>query len=147
MRRSYSSCAEPRSFADGSSDIRVSVKKDLSGLFPTWANAEPKAGGTLEELAGDVASHGEASFVAITADSGVTPVIAIARTLLAANGSPGSTCATPQGLHGRDVPVGARGPRGQLLAAAGPSTTCCGGRVQGDAQITCKLGRRWLPAA
>lgn len=116
VRRSYSICAEPRSFEDGSSEIRVAVKKDLGGLFSTWANSELKAGDTLdvmspmgafvsrhgrdgktvernrmnsmnnpEELAGDVAASGEASFVAIAAGSGITPVIAIARTLLAAN--------------------------------------------------------------
>ncbi|MBO1267697.1 1,2-phenylacetyl-CoA epoxidase subunit PaaE [Arthrobacter cavernae] len=111
IRRSYSICAEPRSFEDGSSEIRVAIKKDLGGLFSTWANAELKAGDTLdvmspqgafisrhgrdgaptqynvmnsmnnpEQLAGDAGS-----FVAIAAGSGITPVIAIARTLLAAN--------------------------------------------------------------
>ena len=116
VRRSYSICAEPRSFADGSSEIRVAVKKDLGGLFSTWANAELKAGDTLdvmspmgafvskhgrdgkpvdqnvmnsmnhpEDLAGETASIGGGSFVAIAAGSGITPVIAIARTLLAAN--------------------------------------------------------------
>ena len=116
VRRSYSICAEPRSFADGSSEIRVAVKKDLGGLFSTWANTELQAGDTLdvmspmgafvsrhgrdgktvehnrmnsmnhpEELAGDVAANDEASFVAIAAGSGITPVIAIARTLLASN--------------------------------------------------------------
>lgn len=111
VRRSYSICAEPRSFPDGSSEIRVAVKKDLGGLFSTWANSELKSGDTLdvmspmgafvskygrdgktvdqnvmnsmnhpEELAGE-----PGSFVAIAAGSGITPVIAIARTLLAAN--------------------------------------------------------------
>jgi ring-1,2-phenylacetyl-CoA epoxidase subunit PaaE len=46
VRRSYSICAEPRSFEDGSSEIRVAIKKDLGGLFSTWANAELKAGDT-----------------------------------------------------------------------------------------------------
>ena len=50
VRRSYSICAEPRSFADGSSEIRVAVKKDLGGLFSTWANAELKAGDTLDVM-------------------------------------------------------------------------------------------------
>ncbi|QNE15596.1 1,2-phenylacetyl-CoA epoxidase subunit PaaE [Pseudarthrobacter sp. NBSH8] len=116
VRRSYSICAEPRSFPDGSSEIRVAVKQDLGGLFSTWANAELKAGDTLEvmspmgafvskhgrdgkaveqnvmnsmnhpeDLAGETASIGGGSFVAIAAGSGITPVIAIARTLLAAN--------------------------------------------------------------
>ena len=50
VRRSYSICAEPRSFEDGSSEIRVAVKKDLGGLFSTWANAELKAGDTLDVM-------------------------------------------------------------------------------------------------
>ena len=50
VRRSYSICAEPRSFADGSSEIRVAMKKDLGGLFSTWANAELKAGDTLDVM-------------------------------------------------------------------------------------------------
>lgn len=105
LRRSYSICAEPRSFEDGSSEIRVAIKKDLGGLFSTWANAELAVGDSLEvmspmgaftskhhnvltdlnrpeELAAMVAGG---SFVAIAAGSGITPVIAIARTLLAAN--------------------------------------------------------------
>ncbi|KQR02904.1 phenylacetic acid degradation protein [Arthrobacter sp. Leaf141] len=108
VRRSYSICAEPRSFADGTSEIRVAVKQDLGGLFSTWANAELKAGDTLEVMSpmgAFVSKHGRdgsveqnvmnsmnhpedlageaGSFVAIAAGSGITPVIAIARTLLA----------------------------------------------------------------
>lgn len=50
VRRSYSICAEPRSFADGSSEIRVAIKKDLGGVFSTWANAELKAGDVLDVM-------------------------------------------------------------------------------------------------
>lgn len=115
VRRSYSICAEPRSFEDGSSEIRVAVKKDLGGLFSTWANAKLKAGDELDVMSpmgAFVSKHGRdgkameqnvmnsmnrpqdmatelageaGSFVAIAAGSGITPVIAIARTLLAAN--------------------------------------------------------------
>lgn len=111
IRRSYSICAEPRSFADGSSEIRVAIKKDLGGLFSTWANAELKAGDVLDVMSpmgAFVSKHGRdgksveqnvmnsmnhpeelagepGSFVAIAAGSGITPVIAIARTLLAAH--------------------------------------------------------------
>lgn len=111
IRRSYSICAEPRSFPDGTSEIRVAIKKDLGGLFSTWANAELKAGDTLEVMSpmgAFVSKHGRdgvavdqnvmnsmnhpedlageaGNFVAIAAGSGITPVIAIARTLLAAN--------------------------------------------------------------
>ena len=109
VRRSYSICAEPRSFPDGSSEIRVAIKKDLGGLFSTWANAELKAGDVLDVMSpmgAFVSNHGRdgkeqnlmnsmnhpeelagepGSFVAIAAGSGITPVIAIARTLLAAH--------------------------------------------------------------
>ena len=113
VRRSYSICAEPRSFADGSSEIRVAIKKDLGGVFSTWANAELKAGDVLDVMSpmgAFVSKHGRdgkeqnlmnsmnhpeemanamagepGSFVAIAAGSGITPVIAIARTLLAAH--------------------------------------------------------------
>lgn len=111
VRRSYSICAEPRSFKDGSSEIRVAIKKDLGGLFSTWANAELKAGDVLDVMSPQgafISRHGKdgsavqhnvmnsmnhpeelagepGNFVAIAAGSGITPVIAIARTLLAAN--------------------------------------------------------------
>lgn len=116
IRRSYSICAEPRTFEDGTSEIRVAVKKDLGGAFSTWANTELKAGDTLDVmspmgafvsrhgrhgevlehnrmnsmndpqvLAADVTTNEEANFVAIAAGSGITPIIAIARTLLASN--------------------------------------------------------------
>src|SRR4051812_37910491 len=111
IRRSYSICAEPRSFPDGTSEIRVAIKKDLGGLFSTWANAELKAGDTLDVMSpmgAFVSKHGRdgqaveqnvmnsmnhpedlageaGNFVAIAAGSGITPVIAIARTLLAAH--------------------------------------------------------------
>ncbi|MGO4806107.1 1,2-phenylacetyl-CoA epoxidase subunit PaaE [Arthrobacter sp. 2MCAF15] len=111
IRRSYSICAEPRNFADGSSEIRVAIKKDLGGLFSTWANAELTAGDALDVMSpmgAFVSKHGRdgkpveqnvmnsmnhpeelagepGSFVAIAAGSGITPVIAIARTLLAAH--------------------------------------------------------------
>lgn len=115
VRRSYSICAEPRSFADGSSEIRVAIKKDLGGQFSTWANAELAAGDELDVMSpmgAFVSKHGRdgraiqqnvmnsmnhpqnmagelagqpGTFVAIAAGSGITPVIAIARTLLAAH--------------------------------------------------------------
>ncbi|MFJ4226016.1 1,2-phenylacetyl-CoA epoxidase subunit PaaE [Paenarthrobacter nicotinovorans] len=111
VRRSYSICAEPRSFEDGSSEIRVAIKKDLGGLFSTWANAELEAGDVLDVMSPQgafISRHGKdgsavqhnvmnsmnhpeelagepGNFVAIAAGSGITPVIAIARTLLAAN--------------------------------------------------------------
>ncbi|ALE93119.1 phenylacetic acid degradation protein [Arthrobacter alpinus] len=106
VRRSYSICAAPIQFDDGSSEIRVAIKRDLGGRFSTWANAElaegdsmevmspmgafiSKRGGPSNVLTGmnhpeDLVA-GAGTFVAIAAGSGITPVIAIARTLLAAN--------------------------------------------------------------
>lgn len=100
IRRSYSICAEP---VPG--EIRVAIKRDLGGLFSTWATANLKAGDVLdvmsptgafisrhgmtemnhpEQLLGEGVKAG-GSFVAFAAGSGITPVIAIARTLLAAS--------------------------------------------------------------
>ncbi|NYE95504.1 ring-1,2-phenylacetyl-CoA epoxidase subunit PaaE [Psychromicrobium silvestre] len=105
LRRSYSICAAPQSFPDGSSEIRVAIKKDLGGQFSTWANAELTVGDTLEVMSPMgaftsrhhnvltdlnhpeqlAAAQAGGSFVAIAAGSGITPVIAIARTLLESN--------------------------------------------------------------
>ncbi|MFC0581704.1 1,2-phenylacetyl-CoA epoxidase subunit PaaE [Micrococcoides hystricis] len=97
LRRSYSICAEPQP-----GEIKVAIKKDLGGLFSTWANENLKAGDELDlmsptgafiskhKMTGlndpesiDVQQGG--NFVALAAGSGITPVIAIARTVLAAN--------------------------------------------------------------
>lgn len=123
LRRSYSICAAPALFADGSSEIRVAIKRDLGGEFSTWANAELAPGAVLEVMSpmgAFVSKHGifqdgssqngsardggtvsnvlnsmnhpesmtrsPGHYVAIAAGSGITPVIALAKALLA--GSP-----------------------------------------------------------
>ncbi|MGP9501470.1 1,2-phenylacetyl-CoA epoxidase subunit PaaE [Specibacter sp. AOP5-B1-6] len=119
VRRSYSICAVPTEFADGSSEIKVAIKRDIGGEFSTWANAELAAGAVMEVMSPmgafisrhasgvgtsssgasgpDVANvlnsmnHPEAlagragTYVAIAAGSGITPVMALARSLLAGN--------------------------------------------------------------
>ncbi|NUP75754.1 MAG: phenylacetate-CoA oxygenase/reductase subunit PaaK [Sinomonas sp.] len=102
IRRSYSICAVPRRFDDGSSEIRVAIKKDLGGLFSTWANEQLAAGDSLDVMspAGafiskhkmtdlndptTIDTEREHTFVAVAAGSGITPVLAIAKTVLAAN--------------------------------------------------------------
>ncbi|MBG6183905.1 ring-1,2-phenylacetyl-CoA epoxidase subunit PaaE [Arthrobacter sp. CAN_A214] len=97
VRRSYSICAEPKP-----GEIRVAIKRDLGGLFSVWANESLKAGDTLDVMSpmGQFISKHEltevndprqidtatqTSFAAVAAGSGITPVIAIARTVLAAN--------------------------------------------------------------
>ena len=95
VRRSYSICAEPKP-----GEIRVAVKRDLGGRFSSWANEHLRAGDVLDVMSpagGFTSKHpltglgrpGEVDaghvFAAVAAGSGITPVIAIARTLLAAS--------------------------------------------------------------
>ncbi|TDK25514.1 phenylacetate-CoA oxygenase/reductase subunit PaaK [Arthrobacter crusticola] len=96
VRRSYSICAEPRP-----GEIRVAIKRDLGGVFSSWANESLKAGDRLDVMSpmGQFISKHEMTelnhpekidtatqntFVAVAAGSGITPVIAIARSVLAA---------------------------------------------------------------
>ncbi|GGA56134.1 phenylacetic acid degradation protein [Pseudoclavibacter endophyticus] len=104
VRRSYSICAEPTP-----GELRIAIKRDLGGLFSNWANDNLKPGDVLDvmnpqgafvskhrltslnrpgELTREIREQGEQHFVAAAAGSGITPVIAIARTVLA---EPGTT--------------------------------------------------------
>lgn len=102
VRRSYSICAEPKP-----GEIKVAIKRDIGGQFSTWANEKLAAGATLDVMSPQGAfisqhnmteiNHPEqistastrhpagAVFVAFAAGSGITPVISIARTVLAGN--------------------------------------------------------------
>ena len=103
VRRSYSICAEPKP-----GEIRIAIKRDLGGSFSTWANESLKRGDVLQvmspqgafisqhsmtelnhpdEIQAEVARTPTANYVAFAAGSGITPVIAIAKTALAASGS------------------------------------------------------------
>ncbi|GAB3664986.1 phenylacetate-CoA oxygenase/reductase subunit PaaK [Zhihengliuella somnathii] len=99
VRRSYSICAEP---VPG--EIRVAIKRDLGGIFSTWANEHLAAGERIDVMSPTgafISKHKltglndpeaidtdtEHTFVAVAAGSGITPVLAIARTVLAANES------------------------------------------------------------
>lgn len=83
LRRSYSICAAP---VPG--EIRVAIKRDLGGLFSTWAIENLAEGAELDvmspegnfttDIRADLARH----YVAIAAGSGVTPVVALAHTVL-----------------------------------------------------------------
>ncbi|WP_427916059.1 1,2-phenylacetyl-CoA epoxidase subunit PaaE [Sinomonas halotolerans] len=102
VRRSYSICAAPQRFEDGSSEIRVAIKRDLGGLFSTWANESLAAGDTLDVMSpagafiskhrmtdlndpSSIDTDAEHTFVAVAAGSGITPILAIAKTVLAAD--------------------------------------------------------------
>lgn len=101
VRRSYSICAEP---VPG--EIRVAIKRDLGGLFSNWANDTLAAGYQIDvmnpqgafvskgnitslnepqKIADDAKAAGGEHMVAFAAGSGITPIIAIARTVLKAS--------------------------------------------------------------
>ncbi|PRB71475.1 1,2-phenylacetyl-CoA epoxidase subunit PaaE [Arthrobacter sp. MYb213] len=97
VRRSYSICAAPTGV-----QIKVAIKKDLGGQFSTWANEELVAGDQIDVMSptgafiskhkltgmndpSSVDTVNQDQFVAVAAGSGITPVLAIARTILAAN--------------------------------------------------------------
>jgi ring-1,2-phenylacetyl-CoA epoxidase subunit PaaE len=86
LRRSYSICAAPKR-----GEIKVGIKKDTGGLFSTWANESLKAGDSIEVMSpqgtfvskADLLHPGAGQhLVAIAAGSGVTPVMAITRSVL-----------------------------------------------------------------
>ncbi|KAA9394323.1 phenylacetate-CoA oxygenase/reductase subunit PaaK [Kocuria coralli] len=104
IRRSYSICAEPVR-----GEIKVAIKKTLGGVFSTWANEELKVGDELEVMnpqgaftsshsvnitsmndaeqlaAREVAKNAHVHLVAFAAGSGITPIMAITRAVLAAS--------------------------------------------------------------
>ena len=82
-RRSYSICRPPER-----GSISVAIKRDLGGLFSTWANSELKAGDSLDVMSpqGTFTSTLDAldgkHIVGIAAGSGITPLMALAHTVL-----------------------------------------------------------------
>jgi ring-1,2-phenylacetyl-CoA epoxidase subunit PaaE len=85
VRRSYSICSAVH---DGA--LRIAVKKSPGGVFSTWANEALKAGDVIEvmpplghfnvPLDAAAARH----YLAFAAGSGITPILSIAKTTLAA---------------------------------------------------------------
>ncbi|TFD53339.1 phenylacetate-CoA oxygenase/reductase subunit PaaK [Cryobacterium frigoriphilum] len=88
LRRSYSIC---RPATRGS--ISVAIKRDLGGAFSTWANSELHAGDRLDVMSPQgtftTALHSldDKHVVGIAAGSGITPLMALAHTVLAASAS------------------------------------------------------------
>ncbi len=85
VRRSYSICADPRP-----GELRVAVKRDLGGAFSTWVNESLKPGDTLDVMSPlgqftprTTPGPQAVSLVAVAAGSGITPVLSIARSMLA----------------------------------------------------------------
>jgi len=77
VRRSYSICQAPVT-----GELKVGIKRDLGGLFSTWAVENLRPGMRLSVMVpeGGFVSQlvaGPAHYVAIAAGSGITPVIAL----------------------------------------------------------------------
>lgn len=85
VRRSYSICSSPEQ-----EGLRILIKRQPGGLFSTWANESLRAGQTLEVMppAGlfHVAPDPQRAhrYLAIAAGSGITPVLSIIQSTLAA---------------------------------------------------------------
>ena len=86
LRRSYSICAAP---VPG--ELRVAIKRDLGGEFSTWANESLTAGTVIDVMSPQgtfttkVGPDTDRHYTAIVAGSGITPVMSLARTILAAS--------------------------------------------------------------
>ncbi len=86
VRRSYSICQAP---VDG--ELKVAIKRDLGGLFSTWALESLRPGMHLEVMSPEgrfvsqLSTRDAAHYVAIAAGSGITPVVALIESTLAAN--------------------------------------------------------------
>jgi ring-1,2-phenylacetyl-CoA epoxidase subunit PaaE len=85
VRRSYSICSAVQEGA-----LRVAIKRTQGGLFSSWANDIIKAGVTLDVMPPmghfnvplDAANHKH--YLAFAAGSGITPILSIIKTTLAA---------------------------------------------------------------
>jgi ring-1,2-phenylacetyl-CoA epoxidase subunit PaaE len=102
VQRAYSICSPTQQYtADGT--FEVGIKRVDGGAFSSWANAQLKDGATLEAMPPDgrFVLHGEAPkhILAVAAGSGITPVLSLIQSTLAAHEN---TCVTL--LYGnRDV--------------------------------------------
>ncbi|MGA0567044.1 1,2-phenylacetyl-CoA epoxidase subunit PaaE [Rathayibacter sp. KR2-224] len=95
LRRSFSICQAPTP-DEPLGELRVAIKRDLGGVFSTWALEKLQPGMTLEVMspegrftsrvvADSPAHDSRAHCAAIAAGSGITPVIALAQSVLAAS--------------------------------------------------------------
>lgn len=84
LRRSYSLCRPP---SPGS--VSVAIKRDLGGRFSTWALSELAVGDELDVMSpqgtftSTLADLDDAHVAGIAAGSGITPLMALAATVLA----------------------------------------------------------------
>jgi ring-1,2-phenylacetyl-CoA epoxidase subunit PaaE len=85
VRRSYSICSAVQ---DGA--LRIAVKKTPGGLFSTWANEALRVGDTIDVMpplghfSVPLAPESERHYLGVAAGSGITPLLSIIKTTLAA---------------------------------------------------------------
>jgi ring-1,2-phenylacetyl-CoA epoxidase subunit PaaE len=85
LRRSYSICQAPTP-----GGLKVAIKRDLGGLFSTWAIQHLRAGMTLDVMSPEGTFTAQlvlgrpAHYVAIAAGSGITPVLALIESTMTA---------------------------------------------------------------
>ena len=84
VRRSYSICSIP-----GDPRLQVGIRQIHGGLFSTWANFSLKQGDTLQVMRPEgrfgitIDATASRVFAAFAAGSGITPILSIAKTVLA----------------------------------------------------------------
>lgn len=90
VRRTYSICSAADEFQGGAGELRVAVKRVEGGLFSSYANENIAAGDEIEVMVPDgrftVAPDPAASktYVAFASGSGITPVMSMIKSVLAA---------------------------------------------------------------
>jgi ring-1,2-phenylacetyl-CoA epoxidase subunit PaaE len=83
LRRSYSIC-RPRT----AGSVSVAIKRDLGGIFSSWANTELRAGDRLDVMSPQgtfttaLDTLDDKHIVGIAAGSGITPLMSLAHTVL-----------------------------------------------------------------
>jgi ring-1,2-phenylacetyl-CoA epoxidase subunit PaaE len=91
LRRSYSLCrlADAGGGGDGPRTISVAIKRDSGGRFSTWAQSELRVGDQIDVMSPQgtftsrLAALDGAHVAGIAAGSGITPLMALAQTVLA----------------------------------------------------------------
>ena len=92
LRRSYSICSAVQ---DG--DLRVAIKRTPGGRFSTWANDSLKPGMAIDVMPPmghfhlPLAPDQQRRYLAVAAGSGITPILSIVKTTLAAEPRSGFT--------------------------------------------------------
>jgi ring-1,2-phenylacetyl-CoA epoxidase subunit PaaE len=92
LRRSYSICRPPLPpSVDRDGRISVAIKRDLGGAFSTWATSELKPGDRIDVMSPqgtftlDLGALDDRHVAGIAAGSGITPLMALATSVLTAS--------------------------------------------------------------